>query len=55
MEKTLRNLAMFALVLTAYCQLPAASVPSADEMPTQTFDDKLSTIKGSVQTNYSID
>ena len=43
MQKNLRSLAMFALVLTAYCQLHAASVPSEDEMPTQTFDDRLST------------
>jgi hypothetical protein len=43
MQKTMRSLAMFALVLTAYCQLHAASVPSEDEMPTQTFDDRLST------------
>jgi TPR repeat protein len=43
MQKTLRSLAMFALVLTACCQLRAASVPSKDEMPTQTFDDRLST------------
>ena len=43
MQKTLRSLAILALILTAYCQLRAASVPSEDEMPTQTFDDRLST------------
>jgi TPR repeat protein len=43
MQNTLRSLAMFAVVLIAYCQLRAASVPSEDEMPTQTFDDRLST------------
>ena len=43
MQKTMRSLAMFALVLTAYCQLHAASVPSEDEMPTHPIADRLST------------
>jgi len=43
MQKTLCSLAIFALVLTAHCQLPGANAPSADEMPTQAFDNRLST------------
>jgi hypothetical protein len=34
---------MFAVVLAAYGQLHAASIPSEDEMPTHPFDDRLST------------